>query len=875
MEPLLALMGCVLGFLGWDTARKARADLAALRTWLAAQGLAGPGAEPAAPHPYGPRPGTFGPTSAQQPASGPLPQPPGPTPPPPAPLPPPPALPPASPPAPPPRPRIDIEVLLTQRWGVWLGAVALLLAGVFLVRTAMEQGWLGPGPRCAMGVLLGVALIAAAWWLRGRPVPGLPLPDDAPPALAAGGVAVLFAAAYAAGPLYGLVPGPIAFALLAAAGGAGLALALVFGPLVAAVGLVAAFATPVLVQTDDPSLPGLFAYLLVVSAACWTVVRLTAWTWLGWGAALCGAGWVALSAFGIGHDAWAPGLFVPAAASLTLLLLPGAALEHPMGRRFAWAPMLMLAAAGLVLEAVTGDPWARAGLLLLGPVAIAKGWTEPRLAWLPMVGAGVAVLALLAWAVPGFGTTDEAITIEGVVQAVLPGAWVPAAILPFLQACAAVALLHAGAGLWNERRSPNPLPWAALVGAVPVLVLAVAYLQVGRFQARPAWALAAALLAAGLVTAAGAARRGGSLQRAGVHAAGAVAALALGCAIVLEAAWLTVALALMLPALAWIEGAAGLPQLRRVAMIVAGVVLVRLVLNPYLPLYALGATPVLNLLLVAYGIPAACFAVAAWLFRRRGADRLVAVLQAGACLFGGLLLVLEVRHWAQDGNLNDDRAPGLVELGWWTTLLGLYAAGLLAIGQRLGQRVLLIAGRVAGVLALALGVVLLVVNPFVTNEGMGRGVLLSMLLPAYLIPSALAVACMRLGARPRRVLGVYALLAVLMWASATVRQAFHPGQTALWDAPVLDAELWALSGAWFVLAAGVMGAGLWSGRRALRLAGLALVALVVGKVFLVDMSGLQGLWRVLSFLGLGLGLIGLGALYRRFGGVGAEAAPRS
>jgi uncharacterized membrane protein len=30
------------------------------------------------------------------------------------------------------------------------------------------------------------------------------------------------------------------------------------------------------------------------------------------------------------------------------------------------------------------------------------------------------------------------------------------------------------------------------------------------------------------------------------------------------------------------------------------------------------------------------------------------------------------------------------------------------------------------------------------------------------------------------------------------------------------------------------------------------------------MSGLVGLWRVLSFLGLGLTLIALGAVYRRF-----------
>ena len=44
----------------------------------------------------------------------------------------------------------------------------------------------------------------------------------------------------------------------------------------------------------------------------------------------------------------------------------------------------------------------------------------------------------------------------------------------------------------------------------------------------------------------------------------------------------------------------------------------------------------------------------------------------------------------------------------------------------------------------------------------------------------------------------------------------------------------------------------------------SVVGLVCAKVFLIDMSGLTGLWRVLSFLGLGLALIGLGAVQRRF-----------
>ena len=49
-------------------------------------------------------------------------------------------------------------------------------------------------------------------------------------------------------------------------------------------------------------------------------------------------------------------------------------------------------------------------------------------------------------------------------------------------------------------------------------------------------------------------------------------------------------------------------------------------------------------------------------------------------------------------------------------------------------------------------------------------------------------------------------------------------------------------------------------------AGMGLLAVVIAKIFLVDMSGLDGLWRVAAFMGLGLSLLGLAWLYKRIQG---------
>ena len=59
----------------------------------------------------------------------------------------------------------------------------------------------------------------------------------------------------------------------------------------------------------------------------------------------------------------------------------------------------------------------------------------------------------------------------------------------------------------------------------------------------------------------------------------------------------------------------------------------------------------------------------------------------------------------------------------------------------------------------------------------------------------------------------------------------------------------------------------------MRVAGLAVLTLTTFKVFLIDASALEGLLRVLSFLGLGAALIGIGWGYGRFAAGTEKASP--
>jgi uncharacterized membrane protein len=73
----------------------------------------------------------------------------------------------------------------------------------------------------------------------------------------------------------------------------------------------------------------------------------------------------------------------------------------------------------------------------------------------------------------------------------------------------------------------------------------------------------------------------------------------------------------------------------------------------------------------------------------------------------------------------------------------------------------------------------------------------------------------------------------------------------------------ALSAFWGALGFAAIVAGLIRRKRALRLGGLAVLTLAVGKVFLVDLAHLESIWRVASFLAIGLLLLAGAFAYQR------------
>ncbi len=777
-------------------------------------------------------------------------------------------------PVPPPPQARGWEQVLVEHWLVWLGGATLALGGAFLVKLSIDYGLLTPAVRVVLAVLLGIALSAGAEWVRRQEraeEDETSLPSYVPQALAAAGSAMVFAALYAAYGLYDLLPGSIAFILLALTCGATVAQSLRQGPLVAALGLVGAYAVPSLVSDNDPQAVALFAYLTVVTAGSLAVLRHRAWGWLAWLSLAGGYGWAVL---------WLGAAAAPETPVVAVYLL----LQFAMFVAFRFGVPRIGFLDGMIdgpniRALVRAAAWTTGFTLFV--LACVDGFATTSLA-----AAVIAAVALLALAYYD-STIDDVIAPAGVLAVALLAAWhlplpapemamwvfrvEPDHVADFTIAAVIFTLLLGLGSYLLLPKVARPGRWAALSASVPLLVLVIAYWRLQKFELDIAWSLASLALAALELGAAAtvASRRAGSRENEialAAYAVGVLGSTIFAATLALSDAWLTVALAMHLPAMGWIEGKIRLKPLRWLAFGVASVVVVRLVLNPYVLDYPLGPTPVFNWLLYGYGVPATAFIAATRLFGSREDDALVWVLEAGGMLFSLALLTLEVIH-ASFSMLTAHVLDDFATFGALITLWLAFAAGCVALAEWRQRPVLFWGGMIIAAAATAAKMMW---QPIMLIFGVrvGDWIVLDSLLWADGLPAAMyALIAWLMPSRPvvrlvlRTIARVFAALFAFWWVTLEINHFFN-GKVSLFGGSS-EAEWYAYSVAWLAFAGTTLALGLVWRNQWLRRAGLIGIALVVAKVFLSDMAELSGVLRALSFMGLGGALIGLGYAYRR------------
>lgn len=803
---------------------------------------------------------------------------------------------PDTPPAPPAaKPRRSFEKELGTRWLVWLGGATVLLAGVFLVKHSIENNLISPALRITLGCLAGLALIVGSEWVRRRPSQRLIAAvgvDRIPAALSAAGIGILFGSLYAGYALYGLTGPLVTFMLLAGVAVLALGLSLLQGPIVAGLGIIAAYGLPILISSPDPNGLALFGYLTFVSLAGLAVARFRQWVWLSAGVVAGSAIWSLLWMASQTGDQLAVAAF-PVVVFLLLVahrfeelfqdVAAGTAPQDALSRSV-HAQVVFAGTVAALFQGFLALSWTGYGaegvvaicLLTLAASVLARRSARAELAIVPTAIAWLLIIA--TW-------QENALTAmpgpDGFWQPSLQAQAsdiVPAWDSIFVRMATLAALFFGLFGGWKLRDIRTPGLWAAVSALMPIGLLALAYMRIDGAGLDIAWVAVSGALAAALVLAAAMAARHRDLAgmeiALGLYAIAALAALGFGGAVAMEERWWAIFASLLLAGSGWVQRRACIPYLRPFLAAVAGLVLARTAVATDMVLVPFLEDPGTMLeVLYVFGIPAVAFFFAARWFAEEKRDVLTLILEAGALTFALLLIAMELRRLL---------GATSAETGWDYTLLEqslnaiVWLAAVALLASRAAAERLSLTWRVRkwGAIALLALAAAQVVgshmgfsNPVLTDDPVGSVPVFNTLLLAYGAPAVgflyFALLARRRLRDPRWEIGLVALAGALVFTLITleVRQFFHGSHIG--GFALLDAESYTLSVVWLVTTLAILSVGLWLDRVAVRQVGIALLALVVLKVFVWDMSSLDGLLRVGSFLGLGLSLIGIGFLYQR------------
>jgi uncharacterized membrane protein len=810
-------------------------------------------------------------------------------------------------------PKKDFEEVIGTRWAIWVGGVALALGSLFLVRYTIEAGLLGPAARLTLGLLFSTLLLVAGEGLRrGIVLPrvaGTTLPvEHAPLALTAAGTVGLFAVVYAAHALYGFIPQAAALVLLGLIGMAAMAASVVHGQALAGLGLVGSYATPLLIGGESANRWPLVVFLLVVTAAGLATQHRLRTLWLGWAIMACVAAWSFLLI-----AAQRP----PAAAELTFILdalvLFAGALLVVSRPRYALTnlgdplPVVamsgLLAAIGLSFVSHATDPTLHAMTAVTAIVLTACAVVKDGRAGVSIVAAGLLALGMiLTWPSEAGKLPVYARVIAGALVIITDAPRAPTVLLAFAL-LSALSLALAPLALVLRRivpTTPHPRPVLAalvLTGGLSASILLFAWaLRAGGLAQNLAGAALVAtlvvvlawltrhLLLRSIKPSAEMAERRDLRLAAGGYGAGAALALGLAIALALPGLWMAVGFAVAAAGVAYLNDRQPLPMLRRVSATFATTALLRALLSPVWQKE--GAWPVLNTYILAYALPAALLAATAYVLGGRKQDRTVRTTMVAAGLMAALYLLYTIRHAFHGADLVDDFAFGLGESGLYAAAALAAAWLLFAIRERIsaadaeGLTRLLKTLNMIGI-TLVLLLVLVAANPWLGTRISGLPVLDSTFV-GFAVPGVLMGALAYLGRTrsgwmsPRLTQANRNLAIALgyLYALAQTRIAFV-GMDRFARAYTGQGEQYAYSAVTLAFGVLLLVIGFRLGSRPTRMASALFVTLAILKVFVVDLAELQGLYRALSFIGLGVVLIGIGLAYQRllFDRKGKDEAP--
>jgi len=751
------------------------------------------------------------------------------------------------------------EDLIGGKLPIWIGGVALVFAGFFLVRFSIEAGLFGPAARCITAALFGLLLIGAAEFGHRIPRFGNIFKDEVRigQSIAGAGIASLYATLYMASELFGLLGltsaliGVIAITILA------FILSQKHGPPTAIMGLLGGFAAPYIAGLGPESVAPLLIYLGVFTAGLFGLAIHRGWAWLALLATGGSALWsTALLLMDIAGETPFVGLFITSLAIAGALTISRTGTSFGMPKQVVQSIPLGIGLLQLVMLAplieFTLMGWLFFAVLSIFSILLA--WRDSNMT--PSVSGALALsLAMVAMAF-GTGKTGPVETMAAI----------------------GFALLFTIAGHFWTLREKDGWLWAICGILAPTGTLAIA--TIGDFGwSDRLWGALCILVA--LPNAIMAWRTKNLQQSKIMPLATAVTAIFLLIALWLWttddfAAIITIAVAAALAFWAHYTRRKAIVSQSLLTILLGGLIMLvssYQLIDTLMVSFAGGTDlythlPAIMPSITKLLVPASAIIGLAYMFSDmfgKSSGRLIGSI--GILGLGGFLYLLFKQPLAI-GPVEDFTAYGFAERALLTHILAL--SGWWLLWRRWPEQ-LIDPLRSLGVALAGLALFrfvyfdLIILSPTSVKQAIGPapianlGTLHFTAVALWLWLFAKIATKADTGLKLIRSLEIGGLLATIAAVMITVRQAVHGSDIA--TPPFSSTETYLYSAGLLLLAIAWLARGIQTTNALIRIGGLLLLTVVTFKVFLVDAAQLEGVLRILSFLGLGIALIGIGWIY--------------
>jgi uncharacterized membrane protein len=142
---------------------------------------------------------------------------------------------------------------------------------------------------------------------------------------------------------------------------------------------------------------------------------------------------------------------------------------------------------------------------------------------------------------------------------------------------------------------------------------------------------------------------------------------------------------------------------------------------------------------------------------------------------------------------------------------------------------------------------------------------------------------MEWGRESADIIGVFAAILILVLLTGETRDFFErklllpvpPGEDGAYSSTALEnMKQLCLSGIWLLYSITLMGIGIWRRLQTLRVIAIVLFGVTILKIFIYDLSFLETLYRIFSFIGLGMVLLAVSYLYQHYRDVILQGEPK-